>query len=430
MALEEAKVRSSIPREAAYRKLRREEALEKAQNSTVRLAVFDDLQQSQNLKLPTSWDLISSDHAITKEQVDANTCIGGGFLGGINCLPSLHILGFEKCGTTMLNIWLSRHPNLLSNWLEGRFFDSIKTQEELDVEWRTYLRNQPRIPGGEEGIGKYYVVEKSPAYATNPRVPELVAALVPNTRLLFLTRNPTKRAYSMFAMFTHHYPSVSNALRGQPVSYFIKHTIKGKVEYTSKPGVGGSVVPKGIAPTDDVWEYLSYPPEPEDFHYWVRVAIKKFKENPNLEHPAGRPYRILIGGLYSSHLKKWLQYFPQEHFVIIPSELFHSGSSVDSMKSLQQLLGLPVFDYSKIATPDGVTGRTDIPSIGTFFNSYLNSYHETKPMLEKTKKILDDFYCQSNLELSTMIGGRSLPNYSCAESGAVVAGEAASSATL
>jgi hypothetical protein len=233
----------------------------------------------------------------------------------------------------------------------------------------------------------------------------------------------------MFAMFTHHYPSVSNTLRGQPVSYFIKNTMKGKVEYTSTPGVGGSVAPKGISRTDDVWEYLAYPPEPEDFDSWARVAIKKFKKNPNMEHP-GRPNRILMGGLYSSHLKKWLQYFPQEHFVILPSELFHSASSVDSMKSLQQLLGLPVFDYSKIAKPDGVTGRTDIPSIGTFFNKYVNSYHETKPMLEETKKLLDDFYCQSNLELSTMIGGRSLPSYSCAESGAVVAGEAASSATL
>jgi hypothetical protein len=389
--------------------------------SSVRLAAFDDLSLSENLKLSNTWDLVSSDQGILKEQVDANTCFAGGSIGGVNCncLPSFLLVGFEKCGTTVLNIWLSYHPNLLANWLEGRFFDSTKTLEELDDQWRMYLRNLPRIPGGQSGIGKYWTYEKSPAYATNPRAPEMMAALVPNARLLFLTRNPTARAYSMFLMYTHHYPSVSNALKGQPVSFFCKNMATGSIFYVREkglePGVGGQIVPEGSAPTRDEWRFLSYPPDPKDFDTWVRMAIEKSKKKKlNLEHQ-GRPNRILLGGLYSEYLKKWLHYFPPEHFVVIPSELFHTSTAADSMESLQTLLGLPAFDYRTITSLDSDSGRTDILSFGTAVNAYVNSYRETKSMLGSTKKLLDEFYCQSNGELSRMLGGRALSGYSCAE---------------
>ena len=50
----------------------------------------------------------------------------------------------------------------------------------------------------------------------------------------------------------------------------------------------------------------------------------------------------------------------------------------------------------------------------------LNSHkHDVPKMLNETKALLDDLYCEENMELSRMLGGRPLPGYSCAEDGIV-----------
>jgi hypothetical protein len=41
------------------------------------------------------------------------------------------IIGFEKCSTTQLMLWLSYHPNLLGKWSETRFFSSVDSQVKL-----------------------------------------------------------------------------------------------------------------------------------------------------------------------------------------------------------------------------------------------------------------------------------------------------------
>jgi hypothetical protein len=410
-------------------------------NASIRLAAFDDVHLSNQTRLSNTWSVVQSDYGLVKEQLNSNTCFKNSGLfrkSSVHCLPASYILGFEKCGTTILNIWLSYHPNLKTNWMEGRFFDLAPrdTLRNLDTKWHEYLPFLPKLPSSQ--IGKVWTFEKSPAYVTNPWAPEALSALVPDARLLIVTRNPTIRAYSMFLMYTRHYPNAGSAIRHQPVSFFVKNIESGDVRYIrdgfrtkankrKKPlslptGVGGSLVPTDMAPTHDEWRYLSYPPDPRDFDNFIRHIVRKHKnkafKNPFYLDRQPRDQRILTGGLYSTYLKEWLGHFESKNFVILPSEdFFAPDRALESLVKLQQLLGLPVFDYSTIVSRNPKTSRYEIPSsVGTMLNNVLNAYvGASVPMLNKTKEILDGFYCSSNRELSGFLGNRSLPGYSCAD---------------
>lgn len=375
------------------------------------LRAFDD-EWDHNKKLPRTWHLVPDDKEISMNQVDSNTCIEDRY-GNVNCLPSLMIIGFESCSTTTINNWFEKHPNIVNNWRESRFFDSIPTIKSLQNTLFDYWKGQPRIPGGINGMGKYWTLEKSPGYATHSHTPEFVKEMLPNVRILALTRNPTARAYSMFLMFTYHYNLDRSFFPG---SHFVKNMVTGDVIYTNEFGVGGKTMPATVSPTDEEWKYLSYPPDPKDFDTWIRKEVQKPKDI-KLGETNSRTDRLLYGGCYSYYLKKWAKYFPSNQLIVIPSELFFTDDASASMEKLQNGLGLPLLDYSTVLTKQR-NGRLDVPSISQFLNSVMNSYSaKSLPMLDSTKEILDQFYCEQNIELSRMLGGRRLPGYSCAEEG-------------
>ena len=375
-----------------------------------RLIVFDELW-SKNSSLPKTWDSAMYDSSVSMGQVDSNTCFKGR-LGGVNCLPSLIVVGFEKCSSTTLQSWLSRHPNLVSSYfIEPRFFNSIESESELESKWHDYLKKLPKIPGGNNGLGTYWTFEKSPSYVTHPTAAQYASTLLPSARILVVTRNPTPRAYSLFLMFTN----LRLVSRVHKICFFAKNMATGDVEFINGGGVPGKKVPTEKLPTKDEWRFLSFPPDPKDFDTWIRKKTSDKSLTPLNNH---RETRVLGGGLYSEHLKKWARNFPPEQIVVIPRELFFTDNIYESMNDLQRLLGLPVFDYSKITKKNEKSGQYEIQSLHEYFNRVFNTFSaRSSPMLDSTKKILDEYYCEYNMELSRMLGGRALPGYSCAENG-------------
>ena len=89
------------------------------------------------------------------------------------------------------------------------------------------------------------------------------------------------------------------------------------------------------------------------------------------------------------------------------------------MVQLQEALGLPVYNYSRIGKQLPSTGtdpgRFSINSPAAYANSILNSAGIVPAMLEETKVLLDAFYCEENSKLKRILEGRSLPGYSCAD---------------
>ena len=112
-------------------------------------------------------------------------------------LPDFIVIGATKAGTTSLDFYLSLHPEIhMAQPKEPRYF--IDAKEPLGrwakgIDWyRGLFRSGKRLCG-----------EASPAYTHAPSlsgVPERMARLVPNAKLIYLVREPLERLKSHYLM--------------------------------------------------------------------------------------------------------------------------------------------------------------------------------------------------------------------------------------
>lgn len=106
-------------------------------------------------------------------------------------VPDFLVIGAMKCGTTSLYRWLGEHRRVRpTNPKEIHFFDNEPVYAELGQDW--YLAHFPSGDGGRNWI----TGEATPSYLFVPNVPERVAALAPDTKLIVLLRDPVDRARS------------------------------------------------------------------------------------------------------------------------------------------------------------------------------------------------------------------------------------------
>ena len=130
-------------------------------------------------------------------------------------LPTFVIVGVQKCGTTALHAYLSRHPEI-----------SMSSPKELD-----YFIAERNLAKGEdwyrERFDPAFAVrgESSPNYTAHPTfpgVPERMAALVPDAKLVFMVRDPVDRVragyYHRYSNRVEHRP-MREAIRDPGESY-------------------------------------------------------------------------------------------------------------------------------------------------------------------------------------------------------------------
>jgi hypothetical protein len=126
----------------------------------------------------------------------------------IRILPSFLIVGVQRAGTTSLFDYLLRHPDVSGplaggaevSWSrkELHFFDERFWR---GIDWyRSFFpteirRRVARLRGGDLVAG-----EATPYYMFHPRVPDRVAATIPDMRIIVLLREPVERAYSHYTM--------------------------------------------------------------------------------------------------------------------------------------------------------------------------------------------------------------------------------------
>ena len=105
-------------------------------------------------------------------------------------LPDFVIIGAAKAGTTSLYDLLTRHPHVECAALkELNYFDDVF---EKGIEWYRSHFPPPRWKDGRRSI----TGEASPRYLFHPSVPERMAKVLPQARLIALLRDPVQRAYS------------------------------------------------------------------------------------------------------------------------------------------------------------------------------------------------------------------------------------------
>jgi hypothetical protein len=105
-------------------------------------------------------------------------------------LPNLIVIGAAKCGTTALHRYLDLHPEIsMSRVKEPGFFCSSEDWSRR-LGWYESLFGSAKVRG-----------ESSPSYTNFPRnrgVPERIASLVPDARLVYLVRDPVDRTITQY----------------------------------------------------------------------------------------------------------------------------------------------------------------------------------------------------------------------------------------
>lgn len=130
-------------------------------------------------------------------------------------LPDFIVIGAQRSGTSSLFAYLAQHPQLIPSYRkEVHFFDGgldhrVDTYQKGPAWYRAHFARQ-RAGATRKAF------EASPFYMPHPLVPQRIARLMPDVKLIAILRNPTERAIShyFFSRELGHEPlSITDALR-------------------------------------------------------------------------------------------------------------------------------------------------------------------------------------------------------------------------
>ena len=124
-------------------------------------------------------------------------------------LPDFIIGGAPKCGTTSLHFILEQHPKIGIPDEELHYFDADDPITHPDFLQVTSGRLEWYEPGTQQALDWYasrftdfndkqLIGEDSTTYLFSAVAAERIKALLPDVRLIFLLRDPVKRAYSQY----------------------------------------------------------------------------------------------------------------------------------------------------------------------------------------------------------------------------------------
>ena len=189
------------------------------------------------------------------------------------------------------------HPAVTSNFPSPSTFEEIQffngPNYHKGIDW--YMEFFP-IPSN---ASTDFMFEKSANYFDTEVVPKRGAALLPRAKIITVLINPADRAYSWYQHQRAH---------NDPVA----------LNYT--------------------------------FYQVISAKSQAPQELRNLQS------RCLLPGWYSTHLERWLTYFPSGQILIVDGqELRHNPASV--MDNIQKFLGVtPLFNYTQALRFDEAKG--------------------------------------------------------------------------
>jgi hypothetical protein len=193
--------------------------------------------------------------------------------GFLHTEPDFYIIGFAKCGTTSLFEYLISHPNVHPpKGKEIDFFDRLYSR---GLNW--YKVGFPfkiqKFIDTKLLKKKFLTGEATPRYIEHPHAINRIKEITPNAKFIILLRNPIDRAFSQHNMNVKNDYEINNfsdALKEEP------RRIANRIEKM----------------TNDV-----------SYYSW------NFDLYAYLEH-----------GIYVDKIKRWMDVFPKEQFLIIQSE--------------------------------------------------------------------------------------------------------------
>ncbi|CAF0731217.1 unnamed protein product [Brachionus calyciflorus] len=190
-------------------------------------------------------------------------------------LPDAILIGAKKSGTRALLTFISTHPNVSAADSEIHFFDKYY---HLGLDW--YKSQMPYSNDNQ------IVIEKTPKYLVDPKVPQRVFQMNKNIKLIVILRNPVTRAISEFVQSQHRQKRNINNVNEQSKRF-----------------------------------------------------VRMLYESKNQNFTIRKNWNIIKNGLYVNHIKNWMEYFPLESFVFINGDNLIQNPH-DELEKLQKFLGL------------------------------------------------------------------------------------------
>ncbi|NEQ36106.1 MAG: hypothetical protein F6K40_07340 [Okeania sp. SIO3I5] len=201
--------------------------------------------------------------------------------------PNFIIIGAQKCGTTSLYKYLTKHPQILpATKKEVHFFD---LNFDKGMSWYYSHFSQ------KETQNKIITGEASPYYIFHPHAPQRISQSLPDIKLIVLLRNPVDRAVS------HYYHNRQFRKLREPLSF------------------------------EEAIQQESSRIEPE---------INKIIADENYKSLSHRYYSYLSRGIYIQQLVEWMKFFPRQSFLILKSEELWENPG-QKMKQVWDFLGVP-----------------------------------------------------------------------------------------
>ncbi|NJN60903.1 MAG: tetratricopeptide repeat protein [Coleofasciculaceae cyanobacterium RL_1_1] len=232
--------------------------------------------------------------------------------------PSFLIIGTQKGGTTSLHRYLCEHPQIQP--AAHKEIDFWSTAYDRGLAW--YMAQFPPRSSDDRSI----TGEASPTYFDHPETPARLRATFPNVKLILVLRDPTDRAIS------HYYHRYRERNLITPIETFLRS----ELDFTQQ-----------------------YPPEfiPAD-----RYAT----------HLRGR---LLSRGLYSTFVKRWLQYFSRDQILAIESrELFSQTGLV--LERVHRFLDLEPQPLDRYPVFNPGTYRHISPALEAELRHFFRPYNE------------------------------------------------------
>ncbi len=272
----------------------------------------------------------------------------------MGALPDFFVIGAKKGGTSFLYHLLSQHPLVEpAAAKELHFFDN---HFDEGLEWYSRCFPQPRWEDGRRTI----TGEATP-HLDSFRVPEKMARVVPQARLIALLRNPVDRAYSDYQMVVR---------KGRETRSFEEAIEAEEATIKAKTGKWG--------------------------------ARRFGGENGTSTHeedgvgPAGSTRQYLFKGLYAYQLSRWSKFFDKRQMFVLKSEDFFKRPE-EILKAVYAFLDLP--DWEPDA-PEPLDGRKKEKHERTKRNK--GRYEQE--MDPATRRRLEEFFEPHNRRLYEYLG--------------------------
>ncbi|GAB1298813.1 Bifunctional heparan sulfate N-deacetylase/N-sulfotransferase 2 [Apodemus speciosus] len=261
-------------------------------------------------------------------------------------LPKFLIVGPQKTGcTTAVHFFLSLHPAVTSSFPSPSTFEEIQffngPNYHKGIDW--YMDFFP-VPSN---ASTDFLFEKSATYFDSEVVPRRGAALLPRAKIITVLINPADRAYSWYQHQRAH---------GDPVA----------------------------------------------LNYTFYQVISASSQAPLLLRSLQS--RCLVPGYYSTHLQRWLAYYPSGQLLIMDGQELRVNPAA-SMEIIQKFLGItPFLNYTRTLRFDEDKGFWCQGLEGGKTRCLGRSKGRRYPDMDMESRLfLTDFFRNHNLELSKLL---------------------------